>query len=187
MVDPAIQVPVTINLWHLEGLGTMSATRFRSRGRGISFILTFLTVLVAMDLWFMITAAPKHNGVLAVVIGAVFLLILLPMLIFSMSFLRCVTLTDTELRVPRYYKTLVMPTVEIAGVGLLYHKEKYGRRARSGWFVYAWRVDGSKEKLAPLFYNPGKFGSSGIDVGDRREPLRQEPLRETPGECRQGW
>jgi len=37
-----------------------------------------------MDLWFMITAAPKHNGVLAVVIGAVFLLFLLPMLIFSM-------------------------------------------------------------------------------------------------------
>jgi len=84
------------------------------------------------------------------------------MLIFSTSFLRCVTLTDTELRVPRYHKTLVMPTVEMAGVGLLYHKEKYGRRAPSGWFVYAWRVDDSKEKLAPLFYNPGKL----VEVGD---------------------
>jgi len=42
---------------------------------------------------------------------------------------------------------------------------------------------------ASAFQHPqaANLGSSGIDVGDRREPLRQEPLRETPGECRQGW
>ena len=71
-----------------------------------------------------------------------------------MSF-RHVEWTPRALRIPKGYKTVSIPTEDIAGIGLFYRKFQAGTRAPSGWFAFVLRSDGSHEQLTGLHYGPG--------------------------------
>jgi hypothetical protein len=83
-------------------------------------------------------------------------------------FLRCAEWTPAALRVPRGYKTVVVPTEDIAGIGMCYRKYPAGRRTPSRWVGYVFGADGSRRQLTGLWYTLRREVKQGDPSGRRR-------------------
>jgi hypothetical protein len=70
---------------------------------------------------------------------------------FFVRVMRPVTLTQSALRIPPSgFKTVVIPTSDVAGVGLLYCVRRPPDRSPSAWYVYVWRRNGSVQRVNGL-------------------------------------
>jgi hypothetical protein len=101
------------------------------------------------------------GGVLLVVMG------LIGASLIPQSF-RYTEWSPAGLRVPKGYKTIFVPTEDIAGMGLFYRKFQAGTRAPSGWFAFVLRPDGSHVHLTGLFYAPSALVKQGDSSGRPR-------------------
>jgi hypothetical protein len=101
----------------------------------------FQTAIIA---GFIVNVAGNRDTPVAIAIAALRLMPVLALLALVLRLMRRVTLTSSELRIPRRLKTISIPVADVAGVGLLYLVYPMGQ---ARWAPYAWRQDGSRERV----------------------------------------
>lgn len=145
--------------------------RLRSRNVMLPLLVVYAVCLIALGAFLTVGAATTSytfakvvcwpGGVLCLAAGLLCASLIPP------SF-RYLEWTFAGLRIPKGYKTIFVPTEDIAGMGLFYRKFQAGTRAPSGWFACVLRPDGSHVQLTGLFYAPSGLVKEGDSSGRRR-------------------
>jgi hypothetical protein len=118
----------------------------------LAFTLAVVSELVIVTLTATVKMPPSDGSVRVAFVTLIAVSMLLPLGIAALflSMLRPVTVTRAAMRIPSGLRTVVVPIDDIAGVGLLYCKDRPGKRSPSAWYVVLWRRDGTMQRAANL-------------------------------------
>lgn len=126
------------------------AFRIRYISGTIWFLLVLMLALLGMALALLIGGAMERNGQAPFVTGVIVTVFAAPLLVLVVPVFRAVVVTRVAIRIPNGFKTNVVATAEIAGVGLLYRRTP-NSRAPEGWFLELWDGAGHRHQIGKVF------------------------------------
>jgi len=174
-VDGTIQTIANEGVRQLMSEGVVRYRAYSSYAFGVlagaGVLLVSALALLVVGVVRLVTGAT--GAALELVVGGMLLLAACGLGLPLIRFLRLITLDRTSLRIPRSFSTVVVPTQEIAGVGMLFINGSTAdqRNGISAWQVFVWQADGSRVDI-PARFNVWrvvrKSGSSGQRSGSVR-------------------
>lgn len=139
-----------------------TAIRYRSGGVQLYMSAALAVCFAGVGILFLVLGVTSSrngspNPQVAWVIGSIFLLLCVGLLVAALIALRPVRLNQNELRIPNILTTTVIPLADIAGIGMLFRKQRFGTRRPSAWYAFVWRPDSSLVRAGMSSYSLKRF------------------------------